>query len=322
LLGKKSWNVYNQDNIERVKRDEAAEKALEEAEERRMQILRGEIHTPLQIEVKPEDGSHEGRHPPGRESQGGRERKRRKKAGEDDTDFEMRLAHEQSTSSNTEKPIILRKLVDAPLVDHAGHIDLFPQEGNNECVQKNADAERETAKKKKEYEDQYTMRFSNAAGFKRGLNSPWYSKATAKDQLDEDIPSQDVWGNEDPRRKEREAARIVLSDPLAMMRQGAAQARQVEKERKRWREEREKELRELVEAEERKKPRKRRHEEENDDEELENFRLDAAESRSSRRHDEHDRERSHKRRHRESPRTSHREEGRHRHRHRDRRQNH
>jgi hypothetical protein len=328
-LGKKSWNVYNQDNIERVKRDEAAAKALEEAEEqrmqeadaeRRMQILRGEIPAPLKIEDKPDDGSREGR-PLGRESQGpGRERKRRKKTGEDDTDFEMRIAHEQSASSSTEKQIVLRKPVDAPLLDHSGHIDLFPQERDTKPAQKNAEAEKETAKRRKSYEDQYTMRFSNAAGFRQGLDNPWYSKATAKDQVDEDIPSKDAWGNEDPRRKEREAARIVSSDPLAMMRQGAAQARQVEKERKRWREEKEKELRELMEAEERKKPRKRRHEEDDDDEDLGNFRLDAPESHSSRRHDDHDRERSHKRRHRESRRPSHREESsRHRHRHRHRR---
>ncbi|KAG9717065.1 hypothetical protein KCU60_g9544, partial [Aureobasidium melanogenum] len=36
LLGKKSWNVYNKDNIDRVRRDEAAAQAREQEAERRM----------------------------------------------------------------------------------------------------------------------------------------------------------------------------------------------------------------------------------------------------------------------------------------------
>ena len=51
LLGKKSWNVYNHDNIEAVRRDEAAAAARQEARDQVMQeqdalrrtaILRGE----------------------------------------------------------------------------------------------------------------------------------------------------------------------------------------------------------------------------------------------------------------------------------------
>ena len=323
MLGKKSWNVYNQDNIEKVKRDEAAAKAKEEAEEqrmqeidaeRRMQILRGEIPTPLAIEDKQDDAARESR-----SYEPGRERKRRKKAGENDTEFEMRIAHEQTLASNADKQIVLRKSVDAPLVDHSGHIDLFPQE-RPKLVEKNAEAEKETAKKKKEYEDQYTMRFSNAAGFKQGLESPWYSKPnTSKEKLEEDRPSTDVWGNEDPRRKEREAARLMSNDPLAAMRSGAAQVRQVEKERKHWREEKEREVREL-EAEERRKRRKRRYEgDDNDD--LEDFSLDQTERDSSTRRD-HNQDKHRPHRHKESRRSSHRDDDRrhthrHRHRHRD-----
>lgn len=323
LLGKKSWNVYNQDNIEKVKRDEAAAKAREEAKEermqeldaeRRIQILRGEIPTPLPVEDKADDDD-------GLESRSygsGRERKRRKKAGENDTDFEMRIAAEQTGPKDSiDKQIVLRKS-DAPLVDRAGHIDLFPQEPSRKVVEKNPEAEKEAAKKKKEYEDQYTMRFSNAAGFKQGLENPWYSKATAEPkEAEEDAPGKDVWGNEDPRRKEREAARVVSSDPLAFMKQGAAQVRQVEKERKRWREEKEREMRELEEVERRRKKHKRRREDD-DEEDLEDFRLDEPDRGSSRRrHESHDRER--RRRHKESRRSSHRDDGdRHRHKHRHR----
>ncbi|KAH8598281.1 hypothetical protein B0O99DRAFT_58399 [Bisporella sp. PMI_857] len=326
LLGKKSWNVYNQDNIQKVKRDEAAAKAIEDANEqrmqeldaeRRMQILRGEIPTPL-----PEDEAKEER--TSRESYVhglGRERKKRKRAGENDTDFEMRIAHEHTTLSNIDKQVVLRKQIDAPLVDHSGHIDLFPQEQTKKRVEKNAEAEKEAAKKMREYEDQYTMRFSNAAGFKQGLENPWYSKSSGQRDLIEEAPSKDVWGNDDPGRKKREVARIVSSDPLAMMRQGAAQARQVAKERKRWQEDREHELREL-EAEDRRAKRRRRRRSrdrsnDGDADELENFRLDDREPSSSQKRD-HDSERRHRHKQRDSRRSSHRDDSRHRHRHRER----
>ncbi|TVY32971.1 Uncharacterized protein LOCC1_G008077 [Lachnellula occidentalis] len=316
LLGHKSWNVYNKDNIEKVKRDEAVAQAKEEAEEqrmqeidaeRRLQILRGEEPTPLpEIEDKADDGEKRHRGPE-------RERKRRKKAGENDTDFEMRIAHEQ-TVSNSDRQMVLRKPIDAPLVDHTGHINLFPEERPNKPAEKNAEAEKELAKKKKEYEDQYTVKFSNAAGFKQGLENPWYAKVGASKEVEEDLPGKDVWGNEDPRRKERQAARIVSNDPLAMMRQGAAQVRQVEKERKLWREEKEKEMRDLIESEERRNRHKRKHR--NDDDDLEEFRLDKTENSSSRRRDD-EREGKHRHRHR----SSHDEEDRrHRHKHRRRHQ--
>jgi hypothetical protein len=311
-LGKKSWNVYNQNNIEKVKRDEAAAKAREEAEEerlqeldaeRRMQILRGEIPTPLPTEDKADEDERESR------SYGpGRERKRRKKAGENDTDFEMRIAAEHTSARKDPKgrEIVLRKS-DAPLVDRAGNIDLFPQELPRKTVEKNPEAEAEAAKKRKEYEDQYTMRFSNAAGFKQGLENPWYSKSMAEPQaVEEEAPGKDVWGNEDPRRKLREAARIASNDPLALMKQGAAQVRQAEKERKRWREEKEREMRELLKAERRRKKSKRRRGS-GDEDELEDFRLDESDQGSSRkRHDSHDRERRH--RHKDSRRSSHRDD--------------
>ena len=285
---------------------------MQEADaERRMQILRGEIPAPLPIEDKADEDDR-------RDNRGfgaRRERKRRKKAGENDTDFEMRLAQEETSKpSDADKQIVLRKS-DAPVVDRAGHINLFPQEISRKPAEKNPEAEKEAAKKKKEYEDQYTMRFSNAAGFKQGLENPWYSKpAEAPIAVDEDMPSKDVWGNEDPRRKEREAARIVSNDPLAFMKQGAAQVRKVKKERELWREEREREIRELEEAERRRRRYKRRRGVDDEDD-LEDFRLDDSDRESSRRrHDDHNRERRHHR-HKESRHRSHGDdENRHRHR--------
>ncbi|KAE8445182.1 hypothetical protein EG329_013679 [Mollisiaceae sp. DMI_Dod_QoI] len=332
LLGKKSWNVYNTDNIERVKRDEAAAAAREAAEEermqeldaeRRMQILRGEEPTPLPIADSSfnEPGKHarEGR-------EYGRERKRRKRAGENDTDFEMRLAREdasQSLALAQSSQLVLRKDSSAPLTDHKGHISLFP-ESQPKGKEKNPEAEAEAAKKKREYEDQYTMRFSNASGFKQDIGSkPWYSKSETIDladraaEVENEEVGKDVWGNEDPRKKERETQRLVSSDPLAMMKAGAAQVRQVEKERKKWREEKERELA-AFEKEERRKKRKRRHE----DDDLEDFMLDGSERGESRRREHKDRERSregdreHRRRDKGSRRNSNREEEKYRDRHR------
>jgi hypothetical protein len=327
-LGKKSWNVYNQDNIDNVRRDEAAAKAKEEAEEermqeidadRRLQILRGEVPTPIPNE--PSAGDNEQGHRSER-LESGRPRKRRKLAGENDTDFELRIASENANSAlNDSQQVVLRKsTIEAPLTDHAGHIDLFPQDRGHGV--KNAEAEKEAAAKRKEYEDQYTMRFSNAAGFKQNLDNPWYSKSSkAHDEADK-AQSKDVWGNEDPRRKEREAARIVSNDPLAAMRQGASKVRQVEKERKKWQEERDREVAEMIETERRREKRRRRHRETSEDN-LEGFTLDAKQPDEERRHrkkrrrsqEGERRSHRHRSRSRERGREKHQDERRDRHRH-------
>ncbi|KAM0330576.1 hypothetical protein ACHAQA_003524 [Verticillium albo-atrum] len=228
LLGKKSWNVYNADNIARVRSDEAAAKASEEAEEQRMQevdaerrlaILRGEEPPPL-----PEPEPEQNDAPRDRQSSG-RERKKRKRTGEDDTDFELRIAQERSALVRAPGPdAATRKTSSAPIVDRDGHIDLFGEARKRDRrSEKNPEAEKEAEKKKRELEDQYKMRLSSAAG-RGGMLNPWYSKA-ADDQAQTDefqASEKDVWGNEDPGRKKRAAERITSNDPLAMMKQGAA----------------------------------------------------------------------------------------------------
>ncbi len=274
--------------------------------ERRIQILRGlQAPPPPSAPVEDDEGGKRGSHGGGH----GRERKRRKLAGEDDTDFAIRVAREQQQSSNTETQIAKRPAsTDAPITDHAGHINLFPAPSSRHHVQKNPEAEAEAVKKKREFEDQYTMRFSNAAGFKQDIGAkPWYSSLTGqttggeKEEMVEGAVGRDVWGNEDPRRKEREKMRVDASDPLMAIRRGVEGFRKVEKERKEWKEEREREAWELKELGERER-RRRKKRKDRDEEELDGFSLDAPardnpeDDRSKRKH-ERDSTSSHRRRH-------------------------
>ncbi|KAJ5643972.1 uncharacterized protein N7484_006479 [Penicillium longicatenatum] len=258
LLGKKSWNVYNPENVARVKRDEAQAKALEEEDERRMQevdaerrirILRGE-RVPTPPPPPPTRLASEALSRPERTSadEAGRTRKRRRIAGEDDTVRDIRFAREdaeQASAKRAESTVAAlrkNKKSDAPILDRDGHINLFPAEGSNKHAAKNKEAEAEAQKEKRSFEDQYTMRFSNAAGFKQSIGQdPWYSSsAQAVDAPD--TRSKNVWGNEDPMRKEREKVRMDANDPLAAMKRGIRQLKATEQERKRWNEEKKKEL--------------------------------------------------------------------------------
>jgi hypothetical protein len=264
---------------------------------RRLAILRGEPVPPLAIEPAPPSpslGARDSR-PHGER----RPQKKRKRAGEDDTDFEMRLANEQVDSgSKAGKELILRRPVEAPLTDRMGHIDLFPQPKVENSISKDLEADRkkseEIAKRKKDYERDYTVKMSDAAGFKQGLQQPWYSRDGGED---EEAPSKNVWGNEDPRRKEREIKRVVSNDPLAMMKQGAAKVRQVEKDRRPWAEEKERQTRELERAEKERRKRRRKHRDGDDDGgELEGFSLDRDEPKEHKSRHDDSRRREHKHR--------------------------
>ena len=240
--------------------------------ERRIQILRGlPVDPPTSTdEVRTGDGRAE------RSGGVGRERKRRRIEGEDDTERDIRLAREGQafTPARVDKGALKRKETsNEPLTDQAGHINLFPVEGSRHHGSKNPEAVAEAVKKRKEYEDQYTMRFSNAAGFKQAVGQkPWYQSIGGAVEQVEDVAGKDVWGNEDPRRKEREKLRATADDPLAMIQKGVQGLREVERERKKWKEEKERETRELAEAERRRVKRKKRS---RDDDDLEGFRLDA-----------------------------------------------
>ncbi|KAG6191221.1 hypothetical protein E4U36_000679 [Claviceps purpurea] len=263
LLGKKSWNVYNADNVARVRRDEAAAKAAEEAEEQRMQeidaerrlaILRGEKPLPPSTEENSETAVSTERSSAG----SGRPRRKRKREGEDDTDFELRLARERAepASSAIEQVSHKASSSSAPIVDRRGHFDLFGDEKSRAHVEKNEEVEREAKKKKQDFEDQFTMRLANAAGKDGLVKKPWYSKGDA-DGLAQTL--KDVWGNDDPRRKKRDTDRIAASDPLAMMKKGASRVRELKQERRKIQEERDEDLRQMRREDRRQERHRRRH---------------------------------------------------------------
>lgn len=251
---------------------------------RRLAILRGETPPSLpdpEPEIDPSDKKFGRRD---RDSASGFTSRKRKRAGEDDTDFEMRLAQERATvGEKVAGELRARasggtKSREVDIIGRDGHIDLVGAPPSpTEISGKNPEYEREAAKKKRELEDQYRMRFSNATGrdgFAAG--DPWYAKSGSrssrsiptKEELDAEIgieaPTKDVWGNEDPRRKAREAVRITSSDPLAMMRMGAKRVREIEKERRRENAERDRELKELRKEERRQEKRQRRERREED----------------------------------------------------------
>lgn len=304
LLGKKSWNVYNTANIEKVKRDEEAAAAREAAEEQRMQEVDAERRVQalrgLQVEPLPtlrDDPSRSNKRLD-RVSGSTTSRKRMRIDGEDDTERDLRYARGSQLVESTESTGAVQrpKTSDAPLVDRSGHLNLFPMEGLKRNGPRNPEAEAEAAAKKREHEDQYAMRFSNAAGFKQAIGQkPWYHSMAGTDGKDAEPPTKDVWGNEDPRRKERQKMRVAADDPLAMIQKGVQDLRQVEKQRKKWRKEREREMEELAKAERQKAKRKKRT---SDDDDLEGFTLDHDGSRHThRRHRHHSEDQKHKHRH-------------------------
>ena len=310
LLGKKSWNVYNSDNVERVRQDEARARELEEAEEQRMQeddaarriaILRGEQPPELPRSTAEDADLDQSRR---QERDDNRPRKRRRLRGEDDTDRDIRYAREDTEAGDKAKKALSKPKDDrdVPLIDHAGHLQLIPElhKKASREIEKNAEAEAEKAKKRKRDEDQYTMRFSNAAGFNNGMQKPWYAtskQSAAAESMSNalvlaDVQDKDVWGNEDPRRKERERSRISSSDPFAAMQQAQRQLKQSERDKENWKKERGLEIEELKRAEER-----RRRESKNrdrDEESLEGFNLDAS---AASKHGRSDRERDSRRHH-------------------------
>ncbi|EXJ57452.1 hypothetical protein A1O7_07800 [Cladophialophora yegresii CBS 114405] len=153
---------------------------------------------------------------------GTRDRKslKRKLEGEDDTDRDIRLAVEGT------KPAPSAGKQDPGLaLDANGHISLVP-----------APPPKRTRTEQEQIKDSYTVYLTDATGRDRDLKPTWYTSLE---------PEHEKWGDENPRRQQRELARLNADDPLAAMKKGVKALRENEKTRKDWMAQRERDLGEV-----------------------------------------------------------------------------
>ena len=221
-----------------------------------------------------------------------RHRKRRRIAGEDDTDRDIRYAREEAAHHDAKRDGLLsshregrKRDEHVSITDSTGHINLFTEVmTRNRRANKNAEAEAEKHKEKQAFEDQYTMRFSNAAGFKDSAGpTPWYSTGSREEpKAPNAMRNTDVWGNEDPLRKQREKARIDANDPLAAIKAGVRGLKNAQKERKERQKQMLREIEDLERARRSERSRRRRRPHSRDSlNTLEGFSLEASGNRDS-----------------------------------------
>jgi hypothetical protein len=270
LLGKKSWNVYNPENIAKVRRDEADARAKAAEEERSQKAT--ESNSRLEL-LRGHGSAVEGDDRTLNTSDEAQPSKRRRHSSPHD--YRDRAVSEQR---GREHSVQKHSNHDGrPVFDHNGHIDLFKDPERRQIVREKKDIGRV----------EEGMRLVDAAGYNSRASDPWYRSSAADVGHETSKTTTDVWGNEDPLRQQREVQRIAANDPLAAMKRGVRQVKQAEAERKQWMAQRERDLHEVEDLGRRhRKHHRHRHRrrDNGDSDSLDDFRLDdAAEGRSRRR---------------------------------------
>ena len=265
ILNKKSWNVYNKDNQAKIARDEAEERAWDEAQTKVLQeyeaakklaILQGKTPPPRPKDPT-EDEKREWKKRARPEDPGesyGDNLKRRKLPGEDETDRDIRLAREAREQREQKRDHHGHKktTIDAPIIGEDGHINLFPMDA--ETMRKLAqDKKREEENTRKS--TMLNMHFDDAAGRHGFKNKPWYTDnkpglLSNSNHIARSLPANtapppqksgpviekegelmdtyrpnDRWGHPDPARKQREIARLHAMDPLNLIKNGLEKSR-------------------------------------------------------------------------------------------------
>lgn len=290
--------MYNSDNIARVRRDEEEARAQEVQREReqrandsdqRLAQLRGVRTDESRSETTALNRSFD-------QDNEHRNSKRRKLAGEDDTDRDIRLARQLAPREQD---------VGGLALDSSGHVDLILQKKRRPSDRKDV----QNSGRPRDEASAEGIRLADAAGKDDESSQPWYSSTQRDGTFAYKQSSQDVWGNEDPRRKDREKRRLDANDPLSIMKKGVKQLRQAEAQRKEWREQRERDLVEVEVLATQDRKRRRRQEDEGS---LDGFDLDNGYSKDSHKSREQrlDRRRRHRRQHRHHHRHKHRVEDR------------
>lgn len=157
-------------------------------------------------------------------------RKRKRLPGEDDTDRDLRYARERTDGKRDVAVARLRATktedAEAPITDQRGNINLFP-EAKKGHHRRRTEEDKEKARQK-EAEENMGMPLKQALG-REGSQRSWYMDA---DGTVKDRQGRDVWGNEDPRRLNRDSQRVASADPLAFMKQAQTRLKEVHRERK------------------------------------------------------------------------------------------
>lgn len=222
LLGKKSWNVYNQDNIERVQRDEEQARHAEKDAERRkrdedaadrLRLLRGDATAKQELVET---------YPVGNE---------RSRISQDDGDT---LADTSRRRGSARKP----------------EEDVTGKQNRNNQSNTSDDP----------LDHISNMRFRDAAGRHADALTPWYNSFTSSNDATSST-HRDVWGNEDAGRQSRDQQRMIANDPLLAMKRGVKQLREAEKQKADWMQERERDLVEVEKLARRERRRRRKGEE-------------------------------------------------------------